>query len=847
MIKKDLKPFFVYLILLLLITSGYASAQQESLKTPSLSLGWSKDTDGWKLKHVAAKSGKLWKSAATPSGAYTLLYAAQQPDRGADFSWATPNTKDFPGKEFKYVVGTWKEAIRPANLNTAGEAYHFYPESVTSSNGHLSFSKELPIGLLTAKWQADPNFATDLQVTVTIKAKKDGYFSIASPTLSSFAEKALTWAVLPGYWQGKAIQKDFPLAYAYGQGIPALPVVVPERTASTLAPVISSDGLSLGVIADPGIGRDPWTDKNNQKEVNLGLSLMNRKGELTPTLYHPVLGEKGSFLKAGEEVSLNFRYSLQAADWYTVYQHAIYDVYKFADFLNLKQTKQSLSDRVLAIRNYVTDERASLWNLEEYKGLKIGAQSYKSGVVGSDNDAMKNSDYGAMWMLAVMTGDTVSQKTRLPYVRNFKLLQQDTENDFMNGAAIGQYYLSKSKYFTEEWGTHVEPISLTYYIMLDIGNMLLFNPKDEELKKRLRLGAERLLKWQQADGGWELAYDKITKRPVYTDLKDLRPTFYGLIVAYKMLGDQKYLTAAVKGAEWFIQNAVKTGHFTGVCGDVRFVNDFATGQSAQSLLDLYDLTKNKTFRDAAIEVARIYTASIYTHPIPTSRTKVVNGLKWADWQLSQVGLSFEHGGTMGSANASGPILLCSHAGMFLRFYELTDDKLFRDMARAAALGRDAFIDPKTNVASYYWGAMNNGPGSFPHHAWWQVGWIVDYLIEEAHLRSKGAVQFPSGFITPKVGPHKTYGFANGKVNGVSASLKLVAGMVEISDPNIDHLAALSADGKQLFLILLNSTAQQRDCRAAIDLSKLGLGKSIPVTEKAVAITSFGIQILTFHL
>ena len=91
-------------------------------------------------------------------------------------------------------------------------------------------------------------------------------------------------------------------------------------------------------------------------------------------------------------------------------------------------------------------------------------------------------------------------------------------------------------------------------------------------------------------------------------------------------------------------------------------------------------------------------------------------------------MSFEHGGTFGSANIHGPILLASHAGLFVRMFALTGDSLFINMARAAAWGRDAFVDSATSVASYYWNAMNRGSGPYPHHAWWQVGWLTDYLL-----------------------------------------------------------------------------------------------------------------------
>jgi hypothetical protein len=304
-------------------------------------------------------------------------------------------------------------------------------------------------------------------------------------------------------------------------------------------------------------------------------------------------------------------------------------------------------------------------------------------------------------------------------------------------------------------------------------------------------------------------------------------------VAARILGDKKYLDAAVRGANWFVEHAVKKAHFLGVCGDVRFVNDFATGQSAQALLDLYDLSPDPRFKAAALETARIYTASIYTHPVPSTATKQVKGQNLADWQISQVGLSFEHGGAIGSATGNGPIPLASHAGLFLRISQLTGEPLYRDMARAAALGRDAFVEPKSSVASYYWKAMNAGSGPFPHHAWWQIGWITDYLLAEANMRSNQAITFPRGFITPKVGPHQSYGFAPGKIYQQEARLLLREGLVTLDNPNVDYISALASGKNQLLLVLLNSQAQPLVIRPQVNAARLVDGKKFRLTAAAL--------------
>ncbi|MCH5598401.1 hypothetical protein [Niabella ginsengisoli] len=92
-----------------------------------------------------------------------------------------------------------------------------------------------------------------------------------------------------------------------------MPVVIRERTAAALTSILTNkDGKTLAVTAEPGMGRDPWTyDSNTHKDWLLGLSSMNRQAILMPTLYHPVLGEKYSYLKKGDSLSFRFRYTVK--------------------------------------------------------------------------------------------------------------------------------------------------------------------------------------------------------------------------------------------------------------------------------------------------------------------------------------------------------------------------------------------------------------------------------------------------------------------------------------------------------------------------------------------------------
>lgn len=817
-------------ILLSVLTVLQAPAQRTSVKAltnNSVRVQWRETDDVLKIEEVAVNKKGQWAKLAAPSGEYTLLYSETKPSTESAETFEKITGGKFPEDAYHYQQTQWKESTTGVALNTAGRAIHFFPQTAAAKDNGLEFKSETDVAAITALWKFDPRFPNDVLVTMTLNAKKKGYFSLATPTLAALLPEQMSWVSVPGYFQGNFMQKNFALAYAYGHGIPDRPVVYRERCASTLSPLVSSkEGITLSVVPEPGLARDPWAkDQITQIDWHLGLSHMNRKAQLSPTLYYPVLGEEKSEMEPGQSVSYTFRYSLIAGDWFQATKHAAVDIYKFRETLALRQSKQALTDRIEKMHHYLTDPKTSLWNIEEFKGKQIGAQSYLGGVVGSDKDAMKNSDYGAMWMLANATKDPELTQKVLPPAENFKLVQQQTDEGFFKGAVEGQYYLAKKKKFVEEWGEVVEPIALTYYVMLDVGNMLLFEPQNEELKERLKLGAEKLLSWQRTDGSFAVAYDRKTEQEIFKDIQDVRPTFYGLIVAHRILKDEKYLKAAEKGAEWFLKNAVETGAFLGVCGDARYAPDFATGQSAQALLDLFDLTQNKKYQEAAITCAKIYTSSIYTHPIADHKPKTVNGTAREDWEISQTGLSFEHGGIFGSATRHGPIQLASHAGLFIRIYQLTGEQLFADMARAAAIGRDAFVDSKTSVASYYWNAMNRGAGPYPHHAWWQIGWITDYLLSEAALRSNGKVIFPRGFVTPKVGPHQTYGFAPGTVFGDQASLLIKEGFAVADSPSIDPIISKSETKNTYYITLLNNSPQPTIFNLKIDPSKVADGNA----------------------
>src|SRR5690606_30885593 len=120
-------------------------------------------------------------------------------------------------------------------------------------------------------------------------------------------------------------------------------------------------------------------------------------------------------------------------------------------------------------------------------------------------------------------------------------------------------------------------------------------------------------------------------------------------------------------------------------------------------------------------------------------------------------------------------------------------------------------------------------GPYPHHAWWQIGWITDYLLAETEFRSGGAISFPRGFVTPKVGPHQSYGFAPGKVYGQEAALLIREQLIRSNDPAVEYVMAQSEKEQKVYVMFLNATPGEHTFRFAVDPDRLSPGKNVQIT------------------
>ena len=103
--------------------------------------------------------------------------------------------------------------------------------------------------------------------------------------------------------------------------------------------------------------------------------------------------------------------------------------------------------------------------------------------------------------------------------------------------------------------------------------------------------------------------------------------------------------------------------------------------------------------------------------------------------------------------------------------------------------------------------------------------------------------FPRGFVTPKVGPHESYGFAPGRIYGEEARLVSQEGLVTCDNPNVEYIIA--KNDKKTFVVLLNDLGEE--VKAGIKINTGSVVKDMEtgkkVDDRQVALAGYGIKVL----
>jgi hypothetical protein len=603
-----------------------------------------------------------------------------------------------------------------------------------------------------------------------------GYYSIGYTGAPVCTADKVTAIWQPLIWQEKRI--------------PDAAYLTPAFMATLPSTMVYDGANTIGVLAAPK--EIPFQPLPMLPNSRFGVSLLNQQHQLQPQVYAPIPGGYLSQMKANEEFTFSFYLVTEPRPISDTYQKIAQQVFGFKDYRH--NDIASLNTALDNMVDYSLSQYA--WFIDSLKGC-----AYSTDVPG----AVKNvSSLNPLELALVRDDPEMFEKRAYPLIE-FMLSREK----FLFSLDSNQKIQSPSRKLKGPIAPLSELTAL-YNIFHKQNNFYLQMAQQEFGKDRVR----------NMDG------------------KEKGNTWINAMYLYNATGDKKYLQDAVTKANQYLAQRIdkpqtafadplQTGYF--------FWPTF-TGRWIE-FLQLYELTGDKRYLDAARQGARQYTMFTWMSPqIPDSMITVNKGGKapmyWylkskghkqmyypeeqaPAWRLSEMGLTPESSGT--STGHRG-IFMANFAPWMLRIGYYTRDTFLMNVAKASIIGRYRSFPGyhiNTERTTAYEKAdfplhehKDQSVNSFHYnHILPMASMLLDYLVTDAYVRSQGKISFPYEYMEGYAYlQNNLYGAQKGNFyTEKEVQLWMPARLLNISSTELNYIAARKDD--KVFLAFTNQSAK----------------------------------------
>ncbi|TCC88568.1 hypothetical protein EZ428_18175 [Pedobacter frigiditerrae] len=632
--------------------------------------------------------------------------------------------------------------------------------------------------------------ATEPVLSYEFIAKEAGYYTIGFTGMPELEPAKLDALWQPPVWQ----EKRFPEISFFS---------TEDMCSSLPGTMVESDGLTYGVLVEPSFlpYRLPYQPKGF---IDFGVVLRNANGNAQPMIFSPVFGNTDSKMTAGQKYAFKQRIYAFKGRQPDAFMDAAKNIFGFKDYrknvyANLNQTIENMID-------FQLDDVYSRWSAE-MKGF-----DYSTDVAST----VKNVSGLHPLSTAVITDNKgIYDRRALPMI---------------------EYLISREKYLfsVNKNITRQQPSSKMAGPAVEVSELAVLHKFYNNQAPIFKYFADSLSQTSRQLN--------LTKVSVGSDW----PNLLGL---YKMTGDQQYLDKAKQGADAYIARriAVKQIDFSdsGPKQAAQFWTDYAP--LWMEMLNLYEVSKDRKYLDAAESGAKQYLQYIWFYPTIPSGTITVNEKGIVDfrcieavrdtipamiapkqtvpaWQVSQIGLTPEASNTI-SWNPA--IFLAQFAPHYLRLAYHTKNDFYRWVARSAVVGRytnypgydidgefnTVYARPDYPLRKQHEVSYNQ---FYYNHVWPQISMLFDYLVSDAYTSSAGKINFPGAFavgyayLKSNVYGHETGDFYDDR----DVTLWMPKQVLKVSNEQINTLTGYG-NGK-FYIAFLNQSNEEIDFKVDVN-------------------------------
>ncbi|WP_211316325.1 hypothetical protein U0035_05630 [Niabella yanshanensis] len=688
-----------------------------------------------------------------------------------------------------------KNENRTANIYRSGTSFFLTANKViVTLDSTLLLFPENPLFVLKA-WIKKTR--SDIQIHFVLTPKEDGFYSvgyIGAPSLDK-GQVAELWQ--PLIWTEKRA--------------PQQPYMTPSFMATLPTTLVNDGHHSIGVMADPR--HLPFQPLPLLENSQFGIALCNDAGKLQPQVFAPVMGGAGSHMNAGNRFSFSVSLIVKPLDITHTYEQLAKEKMGFRDYrTNATVSMNTTLDNLI---DYSKTHYA--WFIDSLKGF-----AYSTDVPG----AVKNVSSLNPMELALIRDDKDMFETRAYPLMEFMLSREK----FLFTLDSTQKIQSPSRKLKGP----IAPLSELQVLYNLLGRTHSFYP----LMAEKEFGGARVRNLDEKQKG---------------------RNWINAMFMFRLTSDSSYLKLSMELADQYLADRVekKMEQF----GDPMVSSNFfwpTFTNNWSALLELYELTGEKRYLDAAHDGARHYTLFTWMGPrIPDTLVTVNKGGKapmyWylkskghrqmyypeekvPAWRLSEMGLTSESSGT--STGHRG-IFMSNYAPWLLRIGYYTQDSFLMNVAKAAVVGRsESFPGYHMNTERTTAYEKVNFPlhrhkdqsvNSFHYnHILPMASMFMDYLVTDAFVKSNGQIDFPSEYIEGYAYlQNKFYGAAKGLFFSLGeAQLWMPSRLLKTDDIALNYISAKKGD--TLLLAFMNQSLKPVTTRVTVNPSRVALSKQAAV-------------------